>query len=123
VLPTEYSRADAVFNLGRAALLVAAMQSGDASALRVAMQDRIHQPYRAGLIPGFDQVIQAALDAGALGSCLSGSGSTMLALAAENEAAIGEAMVAAVRAAGADARWLVLDVDQDGAVVEELRVA
>jgi homoserine kinase len=123
VLPTEYSRADAVFNLGRAALLVAAMQSGDASALRVAMQDRIHQPYRAGLIPGFDQAIQAALDAGALGSCLSGSGSTMLALATENEAAIGEAMVAAVRAAGADARWLTLDVDQEGAVVEELRVA
>jgi homoserine kinase len=94
------------------------MQTGEASALRVAMQDRIHQPYRADLIPGFNQVLQAALDAGALGASLSGSGSTMLALTFENECAIGEAMVAAVREAGAGARWLTLEIDQEGATVE-----
>jgi homoserine kinase len=117
VLPREYSRADAVFNVGRTALLVAALLTGETEILRIAMQDRIHQPYRAGLIPGFEAALRAALQAGAAGACLSGSGSTMLALARGGEAAIGEAMTAAVRAAGADARWLALEVDTEGAVV------
>ena len=82
-----------------------------------AMQDRIHQPYRAALIPGFEAALQGALDAGAAGACLSGSGSTMLALTTGSEAAIGEAMAAAVRAAGVEARWLALDVDTEGTVI------
>lgn len=118
VLPSHYSREDAVFNLGRAALLVAGLLTGEFGVLRAGMQDRIHQPYRAALIPGFNQAMQAALEAGALGACLSGSGSTMLALTTGNEARIGEAMAAAVRAAGSEARWLGLDVDEHGAVVE-----
>jgi homoserine kinase len=118
VLPQQYSRADAVFNIGRVSLLVAALLTGNTEVLRPAMQDRIHQPYRAGLIPGFEAVIQGALDAGAVGACLSGSGSTMLALTCGHEAEVGEAMGAAVRAAGVEARWFALDVDEDGAVVE-----
>ncbi len=118
VLPQQYSRADAVFNLSRVALLVSALLTGQTAVLRAAMQDRIHQPYRAELIPGFHAVVQAALDAGASGACLSGSGSTMLALTLGNEEAVGEAMVAAVRAAGADARWMALEVDTEGAVAE-----
>jgi homoserine kinase len=121
VLPPVYSRADAVFNVGRVALLVAALLTGQVGALRAAMQDRIHQPYRASLVPGFEAALAAALEAGAAGACLSGSGSTMLALTTTGEPAIGEAMAAAVRRAGADARWLALDVDSDGAVVESLR--
>jgi homoserine kinase len=118
VLPEKYSRGDAVFNIGRVALLVAAVLTGETGMLRIAMQDRVHQPYRAALLPGFSAAIQGALDAGAAGACLSGSGSTMLALTTRDEATIGEAMVAAVRAAGVDARWLELDVDTEGAVLE-----
>jgi homoserine kinase len=118
VLPQAYSRADAVFNVGRVSLLVAALLTGKTEALRAAMQDRLHQPYRAPLVPGFEAALQGALAAGAAGACLSGSGSTMLALTTGQEAAIGEAMVSAVREAGAEARWLALEVDLDGAVVE-----
>ena len=118
VLPQAYSRADAVFNIGRVSLLVAALLTGQLDALRAAMEDRIHQPYRAALVPGFEAALRGALEAGAAGACLSGSGSTMLALTTANEAAIGEAMVAAVRAAGTEARWLALDVDTEGAMVE-----
>jgi len=121
VLPEQYSRADAVFNIGRAALLVAALLTGATGELRAAMQDRIHQPYRAPLIPGFDAALAAALEAGAAGACLSGSGSTMLALVTGDAERVGEAMTAAVRAAGASARWLALDVDPEGAVVERVR--
>jgi homoserine kinase len=120
VLPESYSRADAVFNVGRVALLVAALTTGEVSALRPAMQDKIHQPYRAELVPGFREALGAALDAGALGSCLSGSGSTMLALTEDREERIGEAMVAAVRETGHDARWLALPIDDDGATVRAI---
>lgn len=116
-LPSTYSRADAVFNLGRSALLVAALTGGRYDALGAAMEDRIHQPYRASLVPGFIEALSTAREAGAVGACLSGSGSTMLALTTANEAEIGEAMVAAVRQAGAGARWLALDVDRAGARV------
>ncbi len=117
-LPDHYSRADAVYNISRAALLVAALSTGRLDVLRPAMEDRLHQPYRASLVPGFTAAVEAALAAGASGACLSGSGSTMLALCTGGETAIGEAMATAVRAAGSDARWLALEVDSDGAVVE-----
>jgi homoserine kinase len=118
VLPKSYSRADAVFNIGRVSLLVAALLSGETGVLQAAMEDRIHQPYRAALVPGFEAALRGALEAGAVGACLSGSGSTMLALVTGKEQAVGEAMAAAVRAAGTEARWLALDVDLDGAAIE-----
>jgi homoserine kinase len=118
VLPDAYSRADAVFNLGRSALLVAALATGRVEALGTAMEDRLHQPYRAGLIPGFAEILAAARAAGALGACLSGSGSTLLAFTTGAAEPVGEAMAAAARAAGSPARWLELAVDEAGAVVE-----
>jgi homoserine kinase len=120
VIPPTFSRADAVFNAGRAALLVAGLAAGDAAAIGAGMEDRIHQPYRGPLIPGFDAALAAARKAGALGSCLSGSGSTMLALIRSglDAATVGEAMVNAVLAAGSEARWLALDIDHDGAAME-----
>lgn len=120
VLPSTYSRADAVFNTGRAALLVAGLAAGDRAAIGAGMEDRLHQPYRGPLIPGFAAALAAAREAGAFGSCLSGSGSTMLAITGDDAdtAAIGDAMVAAVTAAGGSARWLALSVDYEGAVIE-----
>jgi homoserine kinase len=117
-LPPHYSRADTVFNSSRAALLVASLATGRLQHLARAMEDRVHQPYRASLIPGFDAALQAALDAGALGACLSGSGSTLLALTANDDGAIGRSMVAAVQAGGAEARWLSLEIDSVGARCE-----
>ncbi len=77
-LPDSYSRADAVFNLQRAALLVAAAASGDTAALRVALQDRWHQPYRADLVPGLEAAL--ALECpGLYGVALSGAGPSLIA--------------------------------------------
>jgi homoserine kinase len=122
VLPPTYSRADAVFNTGRAALLVAGLASGDAAAVGAGMEDRLHQPYRGPLVPGFEAALADAREAGALGACLSGSGSTMLALTRNDSepTPIGEAMVNAVRAGGSEARWLALDIDHEGACVEPI---
>ncbi len=92
VLPASLSREDAVHNIGRAALLVAAMSAGRFDLLGVATQDRLHQPARASLFPAMTAIFEAAQAAGAHCAYLSGSGSTICALASSHEEAIAAAM-------------------------------
>ncbi|CDM92780.1 MAG: homoserine kinase [Limnospira sp. PMC 1291.21] len=80
VLPSHYTRADAIFNTAHLGLLVRGLETGQGDWLRVAMADKIHQPYRQSLIQGYDTVRQAALDAGAYELAISGAGPTLLAL-------------------------------------------
>jgi homoserine kinase len=87
-LPVAYSRADAVFNLSRAALWVAGIATGRFDVLREACRDAIHQPYRAPLIPGLQDAIHGALGAGALAAFLSGAGPSVAAIALEPEAVV-----------------------------------
>lgn len=85
VLPESYSRAEAVFNLSRTALLLRAMESGDGELLKVALQDKIHQPYRMGLISGVELAGSLAAKHGAFGMCISGAGSTLLCVSGEGD--------------------------------------
>lgn len=78
-LPSGVSMADAVFNVGRSSLLVAALASGELGLIRHAMRDRLHQPYRAALIPGMTEILERAAEYGALGAALSGAGPTLIA--------------------------------------------
>lgn len=80
VLPTEIRMKEAVFNIGHASLLVAALATRNLPMIRHAMKDCLHQPYRAPLIPGMERILREAVDHGALGAALSGAGPTMLAL-------------------------------------------
>ena len=80
-LPGSIPLADAVANLGAVALGVAGMAAGRTDLLRNLTVDRIHEPYRAAAYPQLPRLVQAARDAGALGACLSGAGSTILAFA------------------------------------------
>jgi len=80
VLPDRPERGEAVFNIGRAALFTKALSEADTELLRVSMEDRIHQPYRLPLIEGWEKARQAAADCGALSFCISGAGSTLLAI-------------------------------------------
>lgn len=77
VLPDSYSRADAVFNVQRSALLIAALTTGTTSAFPAALQDRMHQPYRVPLVPGMDDILRLRAP-GLLGCVLSGAGPSML---------------------------------------------
>ncbi|MGI5976194.1 MAG: homoserine kinase [Candidatus Limivicinus sp.] len=78
VLPHEVPRADAIFNVSRAALLLSALGSGDVGLLRCSMADRLHEPYRIPLIKGFDIARGLAYKCGAISMCISGAGSTLL---------------------------------------------
>lgn len=79
-LPALLPRADAVFNLGRAALVALAFEKRDPALLGAACDDRIHQPYRKALIPGYDEVMAACRKAGAAAVWLSGAGPSLVAL-------------------------------------------
>ena len=108
LLPAEYSRADAVYNLSHAALTLAALIRERYDLLGTAMRDRLHQPYRLPLVPGTAAALEAALEAGAHGAALSGSGPTVVAFCSDRLAPVGSAMLNAFAQAGvqAELRWL-----------------
>jgi homoserine kinase len=118
-LPEFLSREDAVYNIGRAALLVAALASGRVDLLDVATRDRLHQPARAKVFPPMEAIFRAARQAGALGVFLSGGGSTVLALASESEEAIAQAMAEAAAGEGAGGHTIVTAPSNAGAQVIE----
>ncbi len=77
VLPSSYAKADAVFNVQRAALLIAALAAGDRHAFPTALEDRMHQPYRMALVPGLAEILKLRAP-GLLGCALSGAGPSVL---------------------------------------------
>ncbi len=79
VLPERIPFADAVANLGRVAIGVAGIASGRYDLLATLTVDRLHEPYRAAAYPQLPRMVAAAREAGAIGACLSGAGSTILA--------------------------------------------
>ena len=91
-VPQTFSKADTIHILNRASLVTAAFATGRLESLRGCFDDRIHQPYRAPLIPGMDAILAAGVKAGAIGGWLSGSGSTLMCLALENPEAVATAM-------------------------------
>ncbi len=116
-LPQQVSRDDAVFNLGHTGLLLIALSQAKPDLLPFALDDRLHQPQRRHLVPGFDDVVAEAKRAGAYGAVLSGSGPTVVALAPPTAAeATASAMRTAFRGAGVDSRALVTSIEPRGAL-------
>lgn len=117
-LPAVVSLQDAVYNVGRAALLTAALVSGRHELLSDALSDRLHEPYRQTLVPGMPEVVGAAQDAGAYGVTLSGAGPTLLAWCApELRPAVARRMVTAWEAAGVEARAIATGVGTRGMTI------
>ena len=115
VMPKVISIPDAVTNLGSLTLLLQGLRTGNGDLIADGMHDRIHEPYRWGLIQGGRQVRQAAIDAGAWGCVISGAGPSILALASKAHAtAVSRAMVTAWEAEGVASRSEVLQLQQTG---------
>ena len=119
VLPGQVSVADAVFNMGRVALLVAGMALDRPEYMDVATQDKLHQPYRQPLFPAIKTIFAAARDAGALGVFLSGSGSTVLALTRGREMTVAYEMFEAARLTGTPGRMEITRPTPMGAHIVE----
>ncbi|MCS7253023.1 MAG: homoserine kinase [Armatimonadota bacterium] len=127
VVPTELARSilpktvplnDAVFNLGRACLLLGSLVAGKIEFLREALMDRLHQPYRQKLMPWLSEVISAALEAGAIAACLSGAGSAIAAFVKDNAEAVSDAMLTALQRHGINGYTKLVHMDKQGAQVE-----
>ncbi len=115
VMPKVIPIADAVVNLGSLTLLLQGLRTGNGDLIADGMHDRLHEPYRWGLIQGGRQVRQAALDAGAWGCVISGAGPSLLALtSADHAAAVSRAMVSAWEREGVASRAEVLRVQLSG---------
>ena len=116
-LPDVVPHADATHNVAGTALVVAALTTGQTELLGAMETDRLHQPYRTSQLPGFSEIVAAARTAGALGTALSGAGSSILALTSDTARApqIGAAMTRAAARLGLDGTARVVSPDRAGA--------
>jgi len=118
VLPQKIDLQVTISNLQRACFLLASLHNGDFSNISKAMDDQIYQPLRKQFIPGLDQVLNAALDNGAIGAALSGAGPSILAFCRVNEQErVSQAMQRAWLEVGVDSRGYQLQIDNKGAQV------
>jgi len=136
ILPKKIPLPEVVFSSSRVALLLSALNQKKYDLLKLAMEDKLHQPYREKLIPGMKKVFQSAYSAGALGVALSGSGSSILALSQEPRPArrppnrrisgggaksekIGQAMVETFKKEGIKSKYSVVGIDGEGVKIEK----
>ncbi len=110
---------DAVFNLQRSSLMVAAMLRGEIQYLKEAVRDRLHQPYRAPLIPGFEEILQLNENSvpGLIGLCLSGAGPSVLAFAEGNLDEIYQRIASIFAERGLRSRRFELQPDNGGRTI------
>jgi homoserine kinase len=114
VLPPALPRSDAIYNIGHAVMTIEALRTGDFKLLAKALDDKMHEPYRLPAIPGAIEAREAALDNGAVASCLSGAGPGILAFVENNHESVGEAMKNCFADAGLNARYWILDINETG---------
>lgn len=120
VLPEKVLHKHAVFNVQRAAFLVAQLVQRRTEGLREAMADCLHQPYRSALIPGLAEILAMEDREGLLGVALSGAGPTVIALADSHEKEIGRAMQDVFAHYGLSSRVRLLKADHQGVTLESL---
>ena len=113
VLPNAYSKEDAVFNLQRATLLVAAFATGSRDAFPEALADRVHQPYRMGQVPGMEEILSLRVP-GLLGCALSGAGPSILVLYETGSDEAVEAVKRTFEKAGQSAEVIWTTIDRNG---------
>lgn len=114
-LPKAIPVGDAVINMGCLTLLLQGLRTGNGDLIIDGLHDRLHEPYRWGLIHGGKPVREAALGAGAWGCVISGAGPSLLALCPPSVAeAVGQAMVSAWHGAGVESRAAVLPIQKEG---------
>lgn len=118
ILPKTVKFEQAVFTSSRVTILLAALIKKRYELLRMAMEDKLHQPYRRRLVKGMEVVFEEALKAGALGVSLSGAGPSILAFTASSPPSCAEKVGKAMRKAFArhkvESRYLVLGIDKQG---------
>ncbi len=117
-LKKRFSREEVVFNVQRASLFIAALLGREYGLIKEAVRDKLHQPKRAALVKGFNEVLSAGYEAGAYGVFLSGAGPTVCAICESEEDKVGSEMVRAFQDEGVSARYKILKASSEGCKVK-----
>jgi homoserine kinase len=117
-LPDQLKHADAVSNQRALLTLIHGLRTADADALQAAMRDRLHVPYRKGMIAGYDDIVDSALSAGAYACTLSGAGASLIALGTGDMQPVADAMRLAFERHGMAATPLTPAIDRRGLIVQ-----
>lgn len=115
ILPKQIPFADAVFNISHAALLLRALETADIEMISFALNDRLHQPYRKGLIPGYDAAQAVAKSCGVAAFCISGAGPTCLCITDKDE--VGNRLKTELFKVLPNWKVLALKLDTEGAQI------
>lgn len=121
VVPQQISLKDGVYNVSRAALMVACFSSGKYDLIKYACKDAFHQNYRAKLIPGFEEVYNKSYELGAFGCYLSGAGPTIMAIINEEDERFSNKLGDFLKIKGLEWDILELSIDDAGATIIEGR--
>jgi homoserine kinase len=119
ILPEQYTRQDTIYSLSRTGLLVAALAQGKYELLQLAMKDRLHQPYRASLVPGLTTILENAHLYGALGTALSGAGPTIISLVQGETDPLKQFFQETLQQFGISSSVLCLQPDLEGVQISE----
>jgi homoserine kinase len=119
VLPQTYSREDVVFNVQRSALLIAALCTGSTDSFSAALEDRLHQPYRAPLVPGFSEMLSIR-QKGLLGCALSGAGPSVLVFYERGYESVTVELEDVFRSHGSSAVTYFTEIQRSGYRLEEI---
>lgn len=114
VLPEKVDMTDCIFNLGSLATLISGFYSGQIEQIKWGLKDCLHQPYRQSLVPGMADVIEKALEHGAIGCVLSGAGPTILAITEQNSKAIASQMEKVWKSFNISAQSVISTIDTKG---------
>ena len=119
ILPKVIPHSDAVFNVGRVALMVSALHNGEFDLLKVAGKDKLHQNYRGTLIEGYEDIVETSEQAGAKGVFLSGAGPTILVAIDESDDSVKSKLRLLLD--GLNDKWEIIElkIDHDGAKVKK----
>lgn len=120
VLPNSYSRSDAVYNLSRSALMTASLFSGSLENLRVAVSDKLHQPYRMKFIPDMEHVFRLTYELGSYGTYISGAGPSIISIVDKKASDNFEKYALSRLKEKTEQSWklLILEPDSSGATIE-----
>lgn len=115
VLPKEYSKEDAVFNISRVSMLILSLISGDEDNLKVSLEDKIHEPYRYKLIPEIGEIEKIIEESNAIGHYLSGAGSTIMLILNSNDETTESEIIKKLERLSNSYKVMPLEIDKRGA--------
>lgn len=120
VLPAKIDFKDAVYNISHASMFQAAMMTGDMSALKIGVRDKLHQQYRKGYVDGMDNIFEKTYSLGSNATYLSGSGPTILAILSDDYDKFKIGMEDYFKANSLEWKCMILPIDNVGAVVSQI---